>query len=273
MSNLRQFLASISEGTSWRGRRPAALADIARGVLRRLRQPSGADDVEDLVSEYVARLIEEKARRRSGIDWRQATDAEARRLVARRCKQIALEQRPGWSAYRSLREHVATAMERGLPEAPGHWPGTLLEGDRYSLKLVAAAAAHVLATNPQLEGNAGGIATVLSRNYCPQLSATDEPLDVGDDQDWLLDVSDRLDGVRVAGELQRELGPELSRTWARRLNGWGFEKLAGESHVALATAFARCRRAEREASAALVRAGCSPRAARWALHAFASRAA
>ncbi len=237
--HVRRFLRDCAEGRKVTGDVPPALYKRAGKALRRM-PPTALVSDEDVVSELVMSIREG---RWSKVDWETLTDAAFEQRLSRSLHHIVVESIDGWTHRKALLEHVSEAMAAGLPKAGGDMPHSLCEGDRFSRRLIAEAAAWVLAKKPELAGDATlvtqAILEISALRFVSPLPANDdceawEPVDT---TDAFAQIEAALDAEGFVRELSELLTEREAFVLRGRLAGRGLQELADELGCVVSTTF------------------------------------
>jgi DNA-directed RNA polymerase specialized sigma24 family protein len=242
---VRRFLRDVAEGRDRAGKVPGALLHLAAKALRGMPSTPllSADDV---VSELMLSVWQG---RWSSLDWKQPGDAAFEARLRKSLRDIAVERTEGWGFRKSLREHVAGALQDGLPKGVRDMPASLCDGDRFSRRLVAEATAFVVAERPELAKDPTALTNLLVRLHGPHLvslsPANDdrEAYDVPDTRDAFAQIEAALDVTETARDLAEALQPHEAVVLQGRLAGRGLQELADELGCAVSTAFKREKKA------------------------------
>jgi hypothetical protein len=266
---LRSFLLDVLEG------RPEPRIGESRG-LRRLAASAlaaarggrevDADEVEDLVQEFLVKVLVLRAKRADGALAKEWAAMPAPRLYAyvrSTLKNLAVEQSPAWNTQRALRDVVKAALAKGLPVAAG-LPATIEQRGRFERRLVAAACAELVARG--VPADQGALTTALMAEYALGVSTVEESeaeaLE-GPAPTALDTLSAVAGGVSLAAGLEHKVGRstlELLRT--RR---GGIAAVVKRFNLRLKAAYARCAKAEKRLVAAVREEGATADEARLAL--------
>lgn len=232
VSQLRLFLEGVVNGSAVQF--PDELRRLAARVLRR---PARHADVDDLVSEFLVRLIEATRRDqgRSAVHLLKLADMEISSAILHRLKQVVAETSPGARLRKQLRAAVRIAMHADTIPPPSAPPTSLFRDDKFSSARVRDAVAWLLAQEDRPAATVNEISTALHTMYFGQRQTTQEPSQPSPEAELVR----ALDGPRLRHEVRRELGEDLARVVAMRANGAELKVIAADQKVAISTAHQR----------------------------------
>jgi hypothetical protein len=234
--DVRRFLRACAEHRQVPGDIPPVLFKRAAQALGRLPTTALATP-DDLVSELLASVCDG---RWSSVNWSTLTDGDFEARLMKSLRDLAVENTDGWSFRKGLREHVAAAMVSGLPPV-GDLPGTLFENGRFSRRLIAEAAAWVVAVKPDLEGDASGVTNALlddaALRIVPLAPANNdrETWEPASSVDASAQIESALDARRLVLDLQRLLTEREMKVLQGRFAGRRLQSLADEFECAVGT--------------------------------------
>ncbi len=235
---VRRFLRDCAEGRKNAGAIPPALSKRAAKALRRMPATALLTE-EDVVAELILALREG---RWSAVDWETLTDADLERRLSVTLRRLVVESCDGWGERKGIREHVAGAMEAGLPPA-GDLPHTLCDDDRFNGRRIAQAAAWFIARHPELADDAGAVTNQLRKAYGLHIEALAPANDDGevwepaDASDPYAQIEAALDAEGFVRALSETLSNREAFVLRGRLGGRGLQSLADELGCAVSTAF------------------------------------
>lgn len=266
-SQVQAFLSTLADGgASLSGRPPAALLGLALSALRGTAAEGDRTTAEDVVGDFLADEIERRRAGKTMVRWDALSAAKANGIARRRLRQLAVERLPGWNLHKQLRSHVAAALH-SLPAVPSDAPVTLTRGDRLDGRLVALAVAWVLDSPEAPPRKASAITRHLRELYFHEQDA-DFGVEKRDERQEEPGVEPAMEASRALKWLVDELGPDLSRVLGRRLDEHSLAEIAADEGISIATAFDRCKKAEKRAQITLANGQCSIEGARRALAAL-----
>jgi hypothetical protein len=231
---VRAFLAALRDGKRNTPEAPAVHRILAHLAHRAAPWLKGHEP-DELVSDFVIRMLEKKPEARRD-DFEKLLALEPRRLagtLAHRFRQLAAEQAPRSALRKTLREHVTAVWDSASPHADG-MPSALLDDDRISRS-------HVRIAVGNLRGEPGGMrldkkaaAERLLQEYFPEPedldampeSETERIRSLRSSRDPEERLRRQIDAHRLARDLQRALGPELTDVLARRFRGDTLQEIA-----------------------------------------------
>jgi hypothetical protein len=233
-AQVRAFLSALRDG-----RRNTAEASKVDRVLAQLAERAAPwlrnHESGDLVSEFVLRMLQKNPEARHA-DVEKLLALEPKRLagaLAHRFRQLASEQAPRAALRKTLREHVAAVWESASPHAEG-MPSALLEDERISRSHVRIAVGHLKGEPGAMRLDKRAVAERLLQEYFPgpedldamPESATDRIRSLRSSRDPEERLRRQIDAQRLARDLKRALGPELTDVLARRLRGDTLQEIA-----------------------------------------------
>jgi DNA-directed RNA polymerase specialized sigma24 family protein len=239
-----------------RGRDPKRA--LGRSAARALRDVRGGrhpapHEVDDLVQDFLLKVLDLRKKRGQAAllaDWGAMEAPRFGAYVRSMLKNLALDATPAWDVQRTLREMVKTVLVGPLP-APAGLPASLEKGGRFVRKLVAAAAAELLAGGVQRD--VGALVARLSSEYALGHQECDADATAeGVQATGLVELEREVAAREVVATFMVEAGPEGGRVLG--LRAAGFKAMAARLGLALSTAHARYERAERAFREAVLRA-------------------
>jgi hypothetical protein len=221
------------------------LRHLARSALRKAHQRMVEESVDDLVQGLTADLLSRGQSRGGGLaagiqDLMALDDKGLRAAVLTRLSQVLSEQSPRRHLIKQLREHVTEAFKGNDASSSGRLerPDSLLEGERFSAKKIAAATAWALAQAEAPERTPAAVANWLAAHW--QLG---EPppaeLEAPEPERPDFTVRRRRDGGTWAKRLEAEMDPRALDVLLRRYCDHDFQRIADERKEGLATVHKR----------------------------------
>jgi DNA-directed RNA polymerase specialized sigma24 family protein len=211
---------------------PEDLLRLARGVLG---PRAGAADVDDLVGEFLLRLVDATAHRRAG-SAEFMLDLDDRRLrgtIRHRLRQMLAETCPGARLRKQLRAFVKVLLSEDRLPVPAAPPTSLYRGDRLSSELVREAMAWVL-LHEETPRTPAGITARLMAMYCVREASTGAT-EQGDPEH---DLHTRLEVQRLLLGLAQDCSQQ-ARAVHMRLAGLSLQAIAEQQGVSISTAHTR----------------------------------
>jgi DNA-directed RNA polymerase specialized sigma24 family protein len=229
---LRVFLQAIVTGRP--SSIPEDLRGLARGVLGRRAGPA---EVDDLLGEFLLRLVEATRRSRAGsaVALLQLSDTAIRASIRHRLRQVLAETCPGARPRKQLRAMVKAVLAHDLAEPPACAPNTLYRGDRLCAALVRDAVAWMHAQDDRPARTVQVVAARLHDLYFGGDQHRDEPVQASFEDEVLRG----LDAPQLALDLHHHLGPDLRRVAGLRAGGAELKTIAEDQQVAVSTAHQR----------------------------------
>ena len=229
---------------------PADLFRIARGLLRR----SSDHEIQDLVSDFIVRLLEAGRAGRAGSPLHLVgfDESELRAVVRHRMRQIIADRSPGRRQSKQIRDSVRLVLKTGLPVAPAAAPTTVMVNDKLSTPLVAVAVAY-LAT---MEGAPGAIDANAVADRLGEMYFGRKTVHTGD-SDPALSADDQYAARALAANLKTRLDPKMMDVLRARMRHDSLAEIAARENTAVSTIHARMQRAIAEVRAAVEAAGIS----------------
>lgn len=233
---LRSFFAALAQ----RGIGPTSIPAELNRIARHLGRGGDDAEVDDVVGDFLLRLIEATRRSTSGsAEFLADLDEQQLRAVVRhRMRQVVAERSPRRHLVKQLRDAVRRVVARGLPPVPASPPVSLMHND----KLHAGRVADAVAWSRNGEDAAGpqsiaGIAERLCETYfhttVSGLSEATEPA---------TDV-DPVDIKKVVSRLRAELDADLLQAARARLRDRSLGEISTMAGIAVSSAHARVARA------------------------------
>ena len=244
MQRVRWFLAAPTRA---RTSDPELFAELLR-LAQRASKGTGVGtcfEEEDVVAELLKDVVEGHFR---GVDWRALRDGEARGLLLRRMRQLAVENSDLWNPYRGIRALVARAEGAGLPAPPPELPATIHENGRLSGEAVALAAARLRADAPEALATVNRVAAEIRRRYLPRTVPLetvnlDEALPP-QGEPFVDELHEALDAHRLEREME-VLDPSGLALLRQRMQGRTLEGIAASSGAGVTTVHTREQAARR----------------------------
>lgn len=194
-------------------------------------------DVDDLVSEFLVRLIEatRRGQGRSAVHLLKLAEMEIASAILHRLKHVVAETSPGAHLRKQLRAAVKAALTIGTLAPPATPPVALYKDDKLSSARVRDAVAWLLAQDARPAATVNEISAALHAMYFGQAQTAQEASRPSPEAELVR----ALDGPRLREEVQRELGDDLARVVAMRATGAELKVIAADQRVAISTAHQR----------------------------------
>lgn len=242
-SPLRSFFAALAAP---HGLGPKTLPVELRSIARRLLRNSDGMEAEDVVGDFLVRLVEATRRCTSGSAafLVNLEEPQLRAVVRHRMGQIVAERAPQRQLVKQLRDAVRRAIAQGLPSRPAAAPCSLMLNDKLSTALVAEAAAWFVdqANGPNAEDVAATAARLRDAYFGAAPGRVPSSVE-------LQSVADVVDVKQLASRLRSELAPDILHTVRARLNDDSLAAIAKRAGIAVSSAHARVAKAAAEVKA------------------------